>query len=168
MPDVDERLPGRGLWLTADAETIRLALRRNAFARAARRQVRIAPDLAARLERLLLRRSIDAIGLALRAGRAVFGYEKVRERLLGGASGVLVEAADGAPSDRAKLRALAGGAPIVVDALTADELGRALGRERTVHGLVAHGALADRLVRDASRLGGVRRPAEGRPQDHST
>lgn len=167
VPDVDERLPGRGLWVSADRVTLETACRRNAFARAARRSVRVPEDLVPRLEGLLLRRCRDAIGLALRAGKAAFGYHKVREWLIAGRKGVLIEAADGADADCRKLRTLAGDGP-VVDALTGDELGATIGRDRVVHGLVTAGSLADRLVREATRLAGVRSAGDGRPQEHST
>lgn len=155
VPDIAERLPGRGVWLTADRELIASAIRRKLFARAARRPVQVAEDLVPRLERLLRDRCCDRLGLARRAGAAVAGYERVRERLASGRRGVLVEAYDGAPRDRGALRALSGGMPVVA-VLSAEELGGAFGRGTAVHGFIDAGPLADTFARDAARLAGVR------------
>ncbi|MFO1155744.1 MAG: RNA-binding protein [Rhodospirillales bacterium] len=155
VPDVDERLPGRGLWVTADRASIELVVRRKLFARAARQAVQIPENLPDLLEAALARRCCDLLGLARRAGQGVFGQQKVRERLSGGADGVLLEAADGAEGDCRKLRALAPAMP-VVRVLSAAEIGAGVGREHIVHGLLQSGRLADRFIRESSRLAGFR------------
>lgn len=155
VADIEGRLPGRGFWLSADRDVLQKACVRNLFAKAARREVRIADDLAARVERLLVRRCLDIVGLARRAGQAVAGYEKARDWLRSGRGGLVLAAADGGESGRAKVRGVVPGIP-VVDVLRADELGAAFGRERAVHVAVAPGALADRLRREAGRLSGLR------------
>lgn len=161
VPDLEERLPGRGLWVTADRAAFGKVLAKNLFAKAARRALRVPPDLVERLERLLERRCLDRIGLARRAGQALAGYEKVREALKtdrvgrGGPPGLLLEAADGSPDQRGKIRALAPGLP-VVDLFDSPDLAAALGRDHAVHAVVARGGLADGLARDAARLQGIK------------
>ena len=81
VPDLAGDLPGRGLWVSADRTALERALARNAFARAARGPLRIAPDLSARVEAGLVRRLVDWLGLARRAGAAVAGFEKTRAAL---------------------------------------------------------------------------------------
>lgn len=163
VPDVDERLPGRGIWVTADRAVLQRAVDKRLFGRGAGRAVQVDPGLADRVEWLLARRCLDLLALARRAGAAVAGLAKVRQALEAGRPGLLLEASDGAEDGRARLRALAGGAeggrPIVA-ALTAAELAGAFGREHMVHGFVDSGGpgggLADRLRRDADRLAGFR------------
>lgn len=161
VPDLEERLPGRGLWLTAEPSAIAKALGKNLFAKAARRAVRVPPDLAERLERLLERRCLDAFGLARRAGQALAGYEKVREALKtnqvarAGPPCLLVEASDGSPDQRGKITALAPDMP-VVDLFDSAAMAAALGREAAVHAVVARGKLAKSLARDSARLKGIK------------
>ncbi len=81
VPDLEESLPGRGLWVTADRAALAKAMGKSVFAKAARRAVKVPPDLAERLERLLERRCLNGLGLARRAGHVLAGYEKVREAL---------------------------------------------------------------------------------------
>jgi uncharacterized protein len=156
VPDVEEKLPGRGFWVSADRATVETARRRHLFAKAARASVVSPDDLADRVEALLVRRCQSLIGLALRSRRAVFGCEKVREWLEAGKRGILVQASDGALHERRRIAALGGGGCTIVGALSGSELGAAIGRHRVVHGLVLSGKLANNLAREAARLAGFR------------
>ena len=44
VPDVKNKLPGRGLWITASQDALGEAIKRKAFARGFRREVRLPPD----------------------------------------------------------------------------------------------------------------------------
>ena len=155
VPDIEERLPGRGFWVTADRTALTTAVRRKLFARAARQAVAVPEELPQQLELSLIRRCRELLGLARRAGQAVFGYQKVREQLLTGLDGMLIEAVDGASGDCRKLQALAPRMP-VVRVLSAAEIGTAVGRDHIVHGVIRSGRLAELLDRDAHRLAGLR------------
>jgi predicted RNA-binding protein YlxR (DUF448 family)/ribosomal protein L30E len=154
-PDVDARLPGRGMWLSADRDVLNKAVARNLFARASRAPARLPPDLVQQVEGLLVRRALATLGLARRAGEVALGFEQVRAALRAGAAAVLVAASDGAEDGRRKLRGLAPDVPLIV-AFASPELGRALGRDSLVHVAVAPGRLAQRLVQDMERLAGFR------------
>jgi len=155
VPDIAERLPGRGLWLTARGDIVSMAANKRLFARAARGAVTVEADLPRRIEALLARRAGEIIGLARRAGLAVAGFVKVRALLQERTSGVLIAAADGAADGRGKLRSLAPDLPLV-ECLTAAELGHAFGRDSIVHAALKAGALADALVIETGRLAGFR------------
>jgi predicted RNA-binding protein YlxR (DUF448 family) len=155
VPDIEARLPGRGMWLSADRDVVNKALAKHQFARAARRTVAAPGDLADRIESLLARRCVDLIGLARRAGQVVAGFDQVRAALPQSGGGVLIEASDGSDDGRDKLLAIAP-AMAVVDTLSSTELGAALGRDRFVHVLIAPGRLADKIRIEASRLAGFR------------
>jgi predicted RNA-binding protein YlxR (DUF448 family)/ribosomal protein L30E len=159
VPDVAAALPGRGLWLTARRDIVALAIKKRAFDRAAKRQVKVPADLADRIDALLAQRCRDGIGLARRSGLAVAGYEKVAHAMRSGPVGLLLAASDGAENGRQKIAALAKGLDLSVEigsALTAAELGAAFGREHVVHAALGPGALADRIRTDSARLAGFR------------
>jgi predicted RNA-binding protein YlxR (DUF448 family)/ribosomal protein L7Ae-like RNA K-turn-binding protein len=151
VPDLDGKLPGRGLWITPERGLVEQACRRNLFAKAARRAVAVADDLPDRLAALQRRRCLALIGMARRAGQLVAGFEKVRARLESGAEGILVQACDGARDGRDRLRRRRPDVP-VVDRFTALELGAMLGREDVVHAWIQAGGLADRLLAETARL----------------
>lgn len=163
VPDLEEKLPGRGIWLSAERDVIDTACAKNLFARRARRQVDIDAEMPCHLERLLARRCIRWLELARRAGQAVGGFDEVRRALRGdgpgnspGADqGVLLAARDGGADGRDKIARLAQGT-VIADALDGAELGTAFGRERVAHAFVQPGGLGESLRRDMARLHGVR------------
>jgi uncharacterized protein len=155
VPDVEARLPGRGLWLTPRRDIVERALAKRAFARAARRPVAAPPELADRVESLLARRCGDLLGLARRAGIAVAGFDRVGDAVRRGRSALLLFALDGAEGGRGKLGARGRKLPTAT-VLTAAELGAAFGRERIVHVALGGGTLCDRLLTELSRLAGMR------------
>jgi predicted RNA-binding protein YlxR (DUF448 family) len=155
QPDLAARLPGRGMWLSADRNVVNKAVAKNLFARAARAPARVAADLGEQVEGLLSRRVLSTLGLARRAGQVAVGFEQVRAALRSGTAAVLLAASDGAADGRRKLRRLAPELPLIV-AFSSAELGAALGRESLVHVAVAPGGLAQRLLQDVERLAGFR------------
>lgn len=154
-PDVAERLPGRGVWVTADRALMEKAVKKRLFSRGFKQPVTAPEDLPDLVERLLTARAIEAVSLCRKAGLAVTGFEKVKARLRQGGAAMLLAAADGAADGRAKLAALAGETPLV-EALTAAELGLAFGRDAAVHAVADPGGASDRALREARRLDGFR------------
>ena len=155
LPDVDERLPGRGMWLSAGRDVVNKAVEKRLFGKAAKQSVTVLDGLADRIEALLTRRFYDGLGLARRAGHIVVGFDQVQAALAGSGAAVLLAAADGAEDGRRKLRHLAPGLPLITTGSGSD-LGAALGREHLVHAALLPGKLATRALRDAGRLAGFR------------
>ncbi len=155
VPDLAARLPGRGIWLSAARDVVETARLRGAFAKAARGPVTVPPDLLEMLQAALVRRISESLGLARRAGQAVAGFEKAREWLRDGRAGLVVQAADGSPEERARFLSSARGAVAVHAPLPAEALGVVFGRDRAVHVVVAPGALAERIGVDCARLAGL-------------
>jgi predicted RNA-binding protein YlxR (DUF448 family)/ribosomal protein L30E len=153
--DLEQRLPGRGMWLSAERDVLNKAVSRNLFAKAARGPARAEPGLCDEVERLLVKRALGTIGLARRAGQVAAGFQQVQDALRSGTAAVIVEAVDGSPDGRRKLRRLSPDLPLIV-AFSSAELGAALGREATVHVVIAPGRLAQRLIADVERLSGFR------------
>ena len=160
VPDVAHKLPGRGCWVTASREAITKAAEKGAFAKSAKMPVKCPPDLATLVEQLLVKRCIEHLGLARRAGLTIAGYAQVEVafRARDGRIAALIEASDSGPADRGKLvkYARVQGQVPVVGALTASEIGLAFGRENVVHAGLVSGALSARFLVEAGRLGGFR------------
>jgi predicted RNA-binding protein YlxR (DUF448 family) len=156
VPDLAGKLPGRGMWLSARGDVLERALSRGAFMRAARGPVTLPSDLRARIEDGLRARIRDLLGLARRAGQAVSGWQAGREWLLAGRAGLLVQALDGSPAERARFGGR--GLPVVAP-LSAAELGVVFGRDHAVHVVVSPGRLAEAIRIEAERLAGLLAPA---------
>lgn len=154
VPDVDGRLPGRGIWLSPDRPSLRIAMKKNMFARSAHMRVDVPENLDDVVEGLLVSRCQSIIGLARRANSAVGGFTKVKTRLDGGARGVLLTARGAPASGRDKMDRK--GVQSEIGLLDEAELGLAFGREGLVHAFIDRSALADRLVHTSRKLAGFR------------
>jgi predicted RNA-binding protein YlxR (DUF448 family) len=135
------------------------------FSKAARTAVTLPPDLLGLVRAGLVQRISASLGLARRAGQAVAGFEKARDLFRLGRAGLLVQAQDGSPAERARFLSALGsgrGAGVkVIDPLPGASLGRVFGRDYVVHVAVGPGRLADALILDAGRLAGLtQRPNE--------
>ena len=154
-PDLDARLPGRGMWLSADRNVVNKAVARNLFAKAARAPARVAADLVEQVERLVgaARARHLRVGAARRSGRPGLRAGPSM-RCARAARRCWWRRSDGAADGRRKLRRLAPDLPLIV-AFSSTELGAALGRESLVHVAVAPGGLAQRLLAGRGAAGGL-------------
>jgi predicted RNA-binding protein YlxR (DUF448 family) len=171
VPDLSERLPGRGLWLTGRHDIVAQACTGGSFRRAARRAVTplVGPkgeELADLVDAQLAQRCLDALGMARRAGKLVVGFDQVRAALKNmavpegskGKSAILLTAEDAADDGRNKLKALADRVAESGVALTqlalfdAKTMGGAVGREQIVHALVETDAAGAQLYAAMLRL----------------
>lgn len=157
VPDLKERLPGRGVWLTATYDTIAEAAKRRAFGRALKTDARAPDGLAEQVDGLLAESALGALALANKAGDLVFGHTKVEEALRSGRVIALVHAADAAADGVRKLdgkaRAVTGGQGLpTICVFTADELGLASGRTNVIHAALIQGGAAQKFLAAASRV----------------
>ena len=154
VPDIAGKLPGRGIYVSSSREALEKAASKKLFSKGAKQQVQVPEGLAAEVERQLARRVVDLIALSRKSGRAVAGYEKVKNMLQMEEAHVLIQAADGSGRGKSKLSTPHFGK--YIGWLTADELGLAFGRQTVIHGALASGGLTQRVVEEANRLRGVR------------
>ncbi|MXQ08291.1 RNA-binding protein [Alphaproteobacteria bacterium GH1-50] len=160
VPDILAKLPGRGLWVSAEREALEKAVAKGLFARGAKAQVTVPDDLVDQVEVLLARRVIDGISMARKAGLAIAGYEKVKDALGKESVRILFQASDGSERGKSKLFP-PGGRGSFFEVLTASELGLSFGRERVIHAALGKGGLTERIREDAIRLSGVRESIGG-------
>jgi predicted RNA-binding protein YlxR (DUF448 family) len=156
VPDVKRRLPGRGIWVTATQEALDEAIRRKAFARGFKREVRLPSDLVARTERQLERAALDALAIAGKAGLAVSGFAKAEAALERGNAIVLLHAAEASPDGIRKLdsalRRGPGGSLPVIGFLTSAQLDLALNRPNVVHAALLAGPVSETFLARCRRL----------------
>ncbi|XAT59473.1 RNA-binding protein [Rhodobacteraceae bacterium Araon29] len=154
VPDVLEKLPGRGIWVAADRQALEKACKTGLFSRSAKTAVKLSEHLLGDLERQLARRVVDLISLARKSGRAVAGYEKVKDWLVKDQAEVLLQSSDGSERGKSKLSTPYGGS--FIGWLTSDELGTAFGRQTVIHCALTSGGITQRVVNEAQRLKGLR------------
>lgn len=157
VPDLKERLPGRGVWVSATGDRVAEAVKRNVFARALKAQVKVPADLARRVETLLLEAALGAFALANKAGEVMFGFTKVEQAIAREKVLALLHASDAAEDGcrklDARLRAQTKGAEApVIRVFASDELDLASGRTNVIHAAIIHGRVGAKLLAAVSRL----------------
>lgn len=148
VPDLKRKLPGRGLWVSANHKAVTEAARRNLFAKGFKKAIKPSPTLADDTEKLMLRGLIEALAMVAKAGEVVAGFGKVEDALRRGEVRVLLHASNGAADGIRKLDGLArqvdeateSPAPLpILTVLSSDELDLALGRSNVIHAAVLTG-----------------------------
>jgi predicted RNA-binding protein YlxR (DUF448 family) len=167
VPDLARRLPGRGVWVTAQRDAVMTAVRAKAFAKSLRRPVTAPDDLAELVERLMRRRLVEAVALANKAGLVTTGFTKIDARLAAGEVACLLHAREAAADGRDRLdrkfravQADRGAAAPIFDDLEIEELSLAIGRPNVVHAGLGTGGAADRAISEAGRLQRYRHSAD--------
>jgi predicted RNA-binding protein YlxR (DUF448 family) len=146
VPDLAEKLPGHGLWVTATRDAIDAAVKKNLFAKAARETAKPDAGLADTVTHLLRKRVGEWLGLAKGAGVAVLGEGQTEAASRAHKLALLLRAPDAA-------RKLDNRFDIPeCDLLTRDEMGSALGYDAIAYaGLMPHG-LTEKLKLEIDRL----------------
>ena len=185
LADLKRKLPGRGLWVTASRQTVAEAVKRHQFSKGFKREVRVAPTLAADTEALMVRGAIEALAMAAKAGQVVAGFSKVEGALEGAFKGpsaqssvhALIHASDGAADGIRKLDAivrqntgnLEESSPFpVVTALTSEQLDLALGRSNVIHAALLAGPASKTFLSRSQILVRYRMADDDRTAGHAT
>jgi predicted RNA-binding protein YlxR (DUF448 family) len=168
VPDLGRRLPGRGVWLTLSRDAVAEAARKGAFPRSLKRPITVPDGLADLIEQLLIKRAVEALSLANKAGLVTTGFTKVEIAVQKGACAYLLHASDAAADGVEKLdrKFVAGFAndrngarEYILDSLSSAELSLAIGRSNVVHAALARGGAATKFSQEAERLRRYRAPA---------
>ncbi len=157
VPDVKHKLPGRGLWVTATKEALGEAIKRNAFARGFKCEVRLPADLVARTERLMERAVLDALAVAGKSGLVAAGFAKSEAALEREDTIALLHATEASAEgirklDAAVRRRRATRPLVVIGFLTSAQLGLALNRPNVVHAALLAGPASETFLARCRRL----------------
>src|SRR5262249_25665508 len=105
VPDLKRRLPGRGVWITARRHLVEEAVRRRAFERGFKADVRVPADLADELDQLLEQSALNALSIAHKAGLVVQGFARVEAAVAAAPLVALVRARDAGEESGRRLAA---------------------------------------------------------------
>ena len=155
VPDVKRKLPGRGIWITATRAAVEEAVGKRVFARGFKRDLRVAPDLAALTETLLERAALDALAIAGKAGQVIAGFGKVEDALNSGEAIALLHASDGAADGKRKLDAVwrKNDRQIpLIEVFASAQLDLALGRLNVIHAALLAGPVSDSFIARTERF----------------
>ena len=149
VPDLDNKLPGRGMYVTCSRLIIAEAIAKKAFQRAAEGPVTLPFDFLNRLEEQLATRVKNALSLARKAGQAIAGFEKVETALKTGQVAALIHAPSAGADGLKKLRA--DDIP-TFSQLPREWLNEVMDKDNVVHVAITHGPAAPFFIETARRF----------------
>lgn len=162
VPDIAEKLPGRGVWVLSDRSSLEQAISNGGFKRGLKTNIKVDAEVVDLTIKLLRQRVLSLMTMALKGGRIYLGFDQVKSAAQTEILGWRVEASDGAAGGRGKIRVLTkavsqemGRIPTpVIGCFTGVELGQALGREAIVHAAIKAGPMAKPFKHAVKRLSG--------------
>jgi len=153
VPDLKRRLPGRGVWVTAQRQRVAEAVKRGAFQRSLRADVKTPADLPGTVEALLERTALDALSVARKAGQLVAGFTKVEAAAGKGSAVAFLHAAEAGADGKRKItdaiqRRHRAATPDIARILefTSAQLDLALGRPNVVHAALLAGRAGETFL----------------------
>lgn len=165
LPDVQEKAPGRGAWVTASRQMVEQGLDNGRLKAGLSRafktgDLEIPDDLPQKIEDALTRVLLDRLGLEMRVGHLILGTQRIAETARAGGVALLLHASDASEDGRKKLDqawrvgrdAEGSGERGIELPLDRDALSVALGRDNVVHLALADDASAARVSTILARL----------------
>lgn len=172
VADLKRRLPGRGVWIVGQRKRLAEAVKRGAFRRSLRADVRVPDDLPASVDGLLEKSALDALAIARKAGQVVAGFAKVEAAVLQGTAIAVLQAADAGADGGRKIAAAGrrrdggGQTPEItrIRAFASAQLDLALGRPNVVHAALLAGRAGETFL---ARWRILERYRTGQPDDRN-
>ncbi len=159
FPDLKRKLPGRGVWVTAQRGVLKEAISKNLFARGFKDKVKVDENLPQLVEDLLRQTSLQALAMTKKAGLVATGQAKAEAMIRDGIALALIQASDAGTDGVKKLAAALKEQKVYeerevvrIDEFTSEELDKTLNGTNTMYVALSNGGAAVKLVKMISRL----------------
>ncbi|MCC6981917.1 MAG: RNA-binding protein [Bauldia sp.] len=169
VPDLSRKLPGHGVWLTAERERLAEAERKHIFRKAFAADVAPRPGLEAEIVRLYTERALGALGLARKAGLVLTGFAKVSGAISSGKAVAVLHASDASADGIRKLQAMARHNPSIFtdgERFTSAQLSLSLGGTNVIHAALLAGRPSEIALQRIAALTRLMSPATERASDN--
>lgn len=158
-PDLQRKLPGRGVWVLAKRAKLEEAVAKSAFSRGFKSKVEADSDLPQLVETLLRKNALQALTMCKKAGLVETGQAKVEAAVRAGAASAFLQASDAGGDGVKKLASAVKALKVYdevdiqrIDEFSGDELDQALGGTNTVYVALIDGGASAKLVEMINRL----------------
>lgn len=173
VPDLKRVLPGRGCSVKAERRTLEKAVQKNIFARALKKDVKPAADLADQVDRLLVMNMTGMMNMARKAGQFLSGSMKVDNAVRAGAALAVFHANDAADDGVRKIAqarkawslAMEEDEPPAFQLLAYEEMTELMGDNAFIHAVALAGQAGEGVVKRAKLLETYRGGSPGKASD---
>ena len=159
FPDLKRKLPGRGVWVTADKTLLQEAVSKNLFARGFKDKVQADETLPQLVEDLLRQTALEALAMTKKAGLVASGQAKAEAMIREGAALALLQASDAGTDGVKKLAAAIKAQKIyeeqetkLFNEFSSEELDKTLNGTNTMYVALLKGGASKKLVQMINRL----------------
>jgi predicted RNA-binding protein YlxR (DUF448 family) len=161
VPDLKRVLPGRGCSVKAERQHIEKAVQKNIYARALKKDVKPAVDLAAMVDRLLVTNMTGMMNMARKAGQFVSGSTKVDSAVRSGGALAVFHATDAAADGVRKVSQARRAWQMIMDEpeevpafqlLSYEEMQELMGDNAFIHAVALAGQAGEGVVKRAKLL----------------
>lgn len=173
VPDLKRVLPGRGCSVKAERPILEKAVQKNIFARALKKDVKPAADLADQVDRLLVMNMTGMMNMARKAGQFLSGTMKVDNAVRAGEALAVFHATDAAEDGVRKVAqarkawslAMEEDEPPAFRLLTYEEMAELMGDNAFIHAVALAGQAGEGVVKRAKLLETYRGGSSGKASD---
>ncbi len=151
IPDFKKKLPGIGIYVSANREILSVAVNKNLFSKASKQKVKIPSDFIETVANLLKQNGLNLISLSRKAGILRTGFEKVSDLLKKDRVAFILEAKDAGNDGHNKILSLARELDIF-NIYTVEELDKALDKNNTVHIAFEKSEMATKIQNEFNKI----------------
>jgi hypothetical protein len=158
VPDIKRKLPGRGVWISANYDDVAEAVSRKVFSRGFKTSASADAHLADLTGDLLKKAALQYLSMANKAGLIISGFAKTEKAIKSRNILNLIHAIDAARDGTEKLDRLARAvwgpqenARRSVSGFSSTEISTALGKVNVNHAAIADGPAGRTFIRSADR-----------------
>ncbi len=159
VPDLKEKLPGRGVWVTCSRSSVEEAINKKLFSRAFKAKCTVPDDLPDMIDSLLEKKCLNALSFAKKAGHVITGFDKVNSAMSKNTLDLLIEAIDGAEGGQIKLekkfKAIFTEGK-VIKLFTSGQMDMAFGSTNVIHAAITHGNMTRNVLAAVEQLANYR------------
>lgn len=160
IPDLKQKLPGRGCWVTAQATYIDQAQKTGLFARSLKTKIEISGDLSQLVDELMSKSTLGMINMARKAGQFITGSSKVDHAVRNGEALGCFHSTDAAHDGVRKINQARTFFSKMVEVeiipsfklFSSDEMAQAFGDGNYIHGAALAGKAGENVLKRAEAL----------------
>ena len=156
IPDVQRKLPGRGMWVTAGRQFLQTAIEKDLFSRSLRKKVSAHSDLPDLVCNLLKAECLGLLSLAKKAGILISGFSKVEGLIRTDKVAVILHSSQAASDGKGKLqqalRVMELHETPMIGLFSGEDLDAAIGLENVTYLALTSGNLSEKFVSLVRRL----------------
>ena len=163
--DQNQKLPGRGLYVTPSLDALKTAIQKKQFSKSAKRQVQVADDLMDQVASTLRQHVLSYISMTKRASVLIASLTNLEKYIKNNKIACYITSSSQDSDGYRKMISKIGSSAPIITEFSNDELSRILGLENAVHLAMKEGELAETFLKKLDLYKELIKNTEGKPKE---